>query len=294
MNRWTKVGVIAAGSVAAAAAGAVTIGIFRWSRATKRKVDRLGTLPVSHETPPSPSELDTLPTPVKRYFTFAFAPDQMPIAAARVASAGTFLTKRGAKRSPFIADQHFVIEPPGFVWDAKITMAPLVTARVRDSYVDGEGEMTARAVGVIPIVDQHGTPEMAEASLQRYLAEAVWFPTALLPGAGVTWTPIDKSSARATLSDHGHTVSVDFQFGVNGQIDGFWAMRQRDVNGVPVLTPWRGRVWDYERADGLMVPRAAEVEWELADGPLAYWRGQITRINYEFGAPVAADHVDAR
>jgi hypothetical protein len=294
MKRLTKVGVIAAASVAAAAAGAMTIGMLRWTRATNRTVRRLVDASRAHQWQESSDVRGVLPAPVARYFKYALAADQPAITSARIASAGTFLTKRGVKRSPFIADQHFVVQPPGFVWDASIIMAPLVAVRVRDSYVNGEGSMVARAAGVIPIVDSRGSREMADASLQRYLAEAVWFPTALLPSAGVTWTPIDDGSARATLSDHGNTVSVDFDFGLDGQINGFTAIRNRDVGGVPTPTKWRGRVWDYERADVVMVPRAGEVEWTLADGPLTYWRGHITRVTYEFGAPRVADHVGAR
>ena len=294
MKSSTKHGMFVAGGVAAAAAGVVTVGMLRWSRATKQAVQRLVTS-LPHSTADSPSnDLALLPAPVARYFAYALPSDQRPIARARIASAGTFLTKRGAKRSPFVADQNFVVDPPGFVWDADIIMAPLVSVRVRDSYLDGEGAMLARAVGVIPVADQHGSTEMADASLQRYLAEAVWFPTALLPCAGVTWTPIDDYSARATITDRGNTVSVEFNFGAEGQINGFSAIRNRDVSGTAVPTPWRGRVWDYERVDGMMVPRAGEVEWTLADGPLTYWRGHITRVTYEYVAPAVADHVGAR
>ena len=293
MKRWTRVGMMAAGGIAAATAGAMAVGVVGWSRTTKRTVRRLVTLTGQRHTTEF-DDLETLPPPVARYFAFALASEQRPIVGARVASAGTFLTQREARRSPFVADQRFAVAPPGFVWDAKIFVAPLVAVRVRDSYVDGEGSMTARVAAVIPVVDQHGTREMADASLQRYLAEAVWFPTALLPSAGVVWTPIDDHSARATITDRGNTASVDFTFGADGRIDGFSAMRNRDVDGAAVLTLWRGRTRDYERVDGMMVPRSAEVQWVLADGPLTYWRGHITRLTYEFGASTAANHVGAR
>ena len=41
--------------------------------------------------------------------------------------------------------------------------------------------------------------QMAQASLQRYFAEARWVPTALLPSERVVWTTIDDSRALATL-----------------------------------------------------------------------------------------------
>jgi hypothetical protein len=57
-----------------------------------------------------------------------------------------------------------------------------------------------------------GTPEMNAGSLHRYLAEAVWYPTALLPGPNLNWTAIDSSKALATLTDHGIMVALEFRF----------------------------------------------------------------------------------
>jgi hypothetical protein len=49
-------------------------------------------------------------------------------------------------------------------------------------------------------VDQRGTPEPAQVELMRYLAKAVWYPTALLPRQGVRWDLIDEATARASLT----------------------------------------------------------------------------------------------
>ena len=40
---------------------------------------------------------------------------------------------------------------------------------------------------------------MAEGELMRFLAEAAWYPTALLPSQGVRWQGADERSAFATL-----------------------------------------------------------------------------------------------
>jgi hypothetical protein len=186
--------------------------------------------------------------------------------------------------SPFTADQWFTTTAPGFVWDADVRMVPLTPVRVRDSYVAGEGTMFGAVAGLVPVVNQHGTRAMAEASLQRFLAEATWFPTALLPGdagAGVTWSPVDDSTARATLTDGAVSVSVDFHFDGRGEIARTSTTRYRDVNGTPVRTPWVGHVRDYRRLHGLLVPTDGEVEWVTPEGRLPYWRGRVTGVEYE-------------
>jgi hypothetical protein len=131
-------------------------------------------------------------------------------------------------------------------------------------------------------VDQRGTPETATASLQRYLAETPWVPTALLPSAGVMWSPIDGETARATLADHGLSVWIDFHIGKRGDIVATSTERFRDVDGKTVLTPWTGAFGEYDRLDGMMVPRQGEVAWTLPDGSFPYWRGRILEAQYQF------------
>ena len=191
---------------------------------------------------------------------------------------------RGARPVKFSAHQHFIISPPGFVWQAKMSMFPGISIHVLDSYSKGRGTTRARIAGIIPVMNQPGTPQTAEAALQRFLGEAVWFPTALLPSAGVAWTPVDADSATATLADQNNLASIDFHFGDDGEIIGCSALRQRDVGSRSVLTPWRTRTWNYRSVDGIMVPHSAEAEWLLPDGPLTYWQGTLKKLRYEYAA----------
>jgi len=227
------------------------------------------------------SRLAGLPAPVARYLAFALSPGQRIIARAHLRSSGTFAAKPNAW-APFIADQEVGTGPPEFVWNARIAMMPLVSVRVRDRYVGGEGSMRAAVAGLIPIVNQHGTPELAAASLQRFLAEAVWYPTALLPGDELSWSAIDDRSARVTLIDAPTTVSLDVTFGSAGEIDTVSAMRYRDVKGTPVLTPWVGHHRDYTRLSGMMIPTSGEVAWVLPTGPEPYWRGRLVSASFDW------------
>jgi hypothetical protein len=230
----------------------------------------------------SPLELAFLPAPVRRYFLFALKPGQPMIQHARVVQTGRFRAGGfDSKWNPFAAVQHFAAGPPGFVWDARIHMAPLLTARIRDSYIRGRGAMRGRIASILPIVDRSDTHELAEGALQRYLAEAVWLPTALLPGQGVVWEPIDGSTARATLSDHGVTVSLDFEFGDTGEIVRCYTdARYRDVNGDFVATPWACCYGDYAQVDGMMIPHSGETEWILPEGWYSYCRLHLRTIEF--------------
>ena len=222
-----------------------------------------------------------LPAPVARYLAFALLPGQRIIARAHLRSSGTFAAKPNAW-ARFTADQEVRTEPPEFVWNARIAMMPLVPVRVRDRYVGGEGSMRAAVAGLVPIVNQRGTPELAAASLQRFLAEAAWYPTALLPGGALSWSAIDDRSARVTMTDGPTTVSLDVTFGAAGEIETVSTMRYRDVKGTPILTPWVGHHRDYRRLSGMMIPTSGDVAWVLPTGPEPYWRGRLISATFDW------------
>lgn len=205
------------------------------------------------------------------------------VAAVRVAHAGQFnMNESHAKWSAFTSDQLVITRRSGFDWDARIRMAPGMHVFVHDAYVAGEGILHAALCGLITLADLRGTPEVAEGELMRFLAEAAWYPTALLPSQDVRWDAIDDTSARASLVDDVTTVSLEFRFDAEGLIHTVHAAaRYRTVNGELVATPWQGRFWAHEVRGGMRIPLHGEVAWLLPDGPSPYWRGRITDIVYE-------------
>jgi len=265
---------------------ALLTGNILWKRSTSKLVDQL----ISSSEPFSgavynPKMLDGLPPPVQRYFRLVLKNGQPLIRSASLSQTGEF--NMGESKGgwlPFQARQHFAASSPGFVWDARISMMPLVSVGVRDGYVNGRGGMQAKILAIIPVLNEGGKTELNESALQRYLAEAAWIPTALLPGQGVQWSEIDDNSALATLTDSGITVSLEFEFNEIGEITGVYTPgRYREVNGEYELTPWTGSFRKYEDRHGIRLPLEGEVEWQLPEGSLPYWKGQITEIQYDFG-----------
>jgi hypothetical protein len=284
MSSWIKGIVLAGGTLAVAAAATLYIGRQGWAEESRNALDLLAAQPAT-EGPDvySPEdELPGLPEPVRRFFEFALTPGQPLIKGARIVHEGDFRASLTADWRPFRSTQHFTVRPAGFVWDADINMAPLVNAQVRDSYIAGKGTMRGKLARLVTIVNESGTPHMNAGSLHRYFLEAGWLPTALLPSQGVKWEALDDSTAIATLTDSGITLSMTVHFGASGEIVMVEADRVRDVNGEGVPTPFRGRVWEYEKIDGMMIPVAGEVEWLLPEGVWAFWRGRIVEATYHY------------
>jgi hypothetical protein len=228
-------------------------------------------------------EIEDLPAPVRRYFRSVLRSGQPMIAVARFSEEGEFLVHEEPVRwGAFRARHRVAVRPPAFDWDARIAWAPGVKVFVRDAYIGRAGILHAAAFGLVSLVNQRGTPELAEGELMRFLAEAPWYPTALLPRQGVRWQAIDDSTARASLTDGMTTVSLDFSFDSNGLITSVWSpARYRDVNGTPTPTPWQGRFSRYEARSGMRIPTRAEVAWIGAGGAMPYWRGRVTAVEFQ-------------
>ena len=234
-------------------------------------------------------ELEGLPLPVQRYFRAVLKDGQRIIGVAQFTHTGTFnMGETTPNWRPFWSSQIVTTRPPGFDWDGRVRMAPGLNAFVHDAYVSAEGLLHATLLGLVTVADVRGTPDAAAGELLRYLAETVWYPTALLPGQGVHWTEIDENTARATLTDGPTTVSLDFRFGHSGLIESIYASaRPRIVDGTVTRMPWRARVWAYDARDGVRIPLEGEVAWVLPDGPYPYWRGRITSIEYRVARSVS-------
>jgi len=231
----------------------------------------------------SAADVEGLPEPVARFFLRTLREGQPLVRAVTLVTEGDFQTgKDAAGWKPFSATQQFSTAPPGFVWDARIRMAPLMPVFVRDAYVGGHAEMIGRVMGVYPVVREMGTPELASGQLHRYLGETMWFPTALLPGHGVVWRAFDDHSAVATITDRGTTVSLRFTFTPEGDLSEVFAPdRMRSANGRHEPTPWIVRCSDHQERHGLRIPLWCEAVWQLPEGPLPYWRGRVTDVRYD-------------
>ena len=119
-----------------------------------------------------------------------------------------------------------------------------------------------------------------------WFAEAVWYPTALLPSQGVVWEAVDATSASATLTDGPITLSMLFRFGADGLVSGIRVeARGALVKGISAMMPWEGRFRDYRPANGMMIPFFGEVAWITLQGERPCFRGTVSTGAHRFASP---------
>jgi hypothetical protein len=266
---------------------ASAVGAARWGARTRELRARLD----AGRSAIEPGRVDfadigTLPAPVQRYLRAVLEDGQPLVAAVRARHTGTFnMSESGENWRPFASEQWVVAQRPGFVWNARVAVAPGLPARVHDAYVAGEGILHAAMLGLASVADLRGGGPLAEGELMRFLAEATWYPTVFLPGRGVEWKAVDDRSALAALADGNVAVTLLFTFDDRGFVEEVRAeARGRSVGRRSVSTPWLGRFWNYERRGGMWVPIDAEVAWMLPEGERPYWRGRVTDLEYAFSS----------
>lgn len=219
-----------------------------------------------------------LPTPVKRWLNYSGVVGSKEITSVCLKQKGVM--KLNPHQKNWIrakAKQYFTIEEPSFIWDVKTSMMGIPVIG-RDSFKNGRGAMTIKLVGLFPVVKVANSPKMNEATLQRYLGEIIWFPSAALRDY-ITWESIDDNTARATFTYGDSIGSAIFYFDGRGQLTKFTALRYRDEADLDP-TEWVARVKGYENINDLNIPTQLEISWVLNGTPFTWYKFEIYDVCY--------------
>jgi hypothetical protein len=268
----------------------VAFGLARWgdrrfSRRTRRLNERLEAGRLAPEvTRYRATELSGLPVPVQRYLRLALKADQPIIASVSVIHVGMFNMSQAVERwRPFTSIQNVMTRAPGFVWSGRISLFPGAVAFVTDAYVGGRGILRPTLLGLVSLGRNRSSDALDRAEMMRYLAEAAWYPTALLPSQGVTWVAIDESSADATIHDGHHAVTMLFRFDEFGMIESVSSEERPATEGSRmVMRPWRGCWTNYQKREGMRIPLNGEASWVCQGRKIPYWHGAIASVQYQF------------
>jgi hypothetical protein len=193
----------------------------------------------------------------------------------RLRQCGEMRALPGDPWRPLTADQVISVHEPGFVWRARMQMAPFLYAHILDSYLAGEGLLEVRLFGSLRIARAAG-PQISRGELMRYLAELAWAPHAMRQNPYLSWREIDATTVEVSAESVGGPARVRLVF-ENGDIVRIEADdRPRSVGSCMVPTRWRGRFFDYREIDGCRIPTRAVVSWLSDEGSFDCWRGKVT------------------
>jgi hypothetical protein len=177
------------------------------------------------------------------------------------------------------AVQYFTVDNPAFIWKVKVDMMPLVFFTGRDKFSDGKGNMLIKVLSLFNVVNASDNEKINQGTLQRYLGETIWFPTAVV-SPYIKWEEIDSLSAKATMTYKGTSGSAVFTFNENGDFVKFSAMRYKDSDEKAQLKEWIITLSDYKVYDGIKIPVKGEATWKLDNGDFTWYKLKIYDVEY--------------
>ncbi len=221
-----------------------------------------------------------LPEPVQRYFAFTFAGPAPRHTSVRLKAQGMFRRPLTEGFTETSVEQVIAIGTPALMFSATTPIVPGIWARAYDYFAQGKMEMKAKVLSAITVVDLRESPELNRISLRRWLLESGLYPQGLLPGGPVTWTPINDTSARATVTADGLSAFMIAHFDAQGRMTHMVAEEEGDLT-----TPYHGSGEhvtrsNWQKVGNQMIPHNFTIS-RMAQGKLyPFWEGQITEINY--------------
>lgn len=174
----------------------------------------------------------------------------------------------------FTATQSIATTSCEFDWRARAGPFGLISGR--DALVGGEGRFDIMALGIIPIARAAHTPALVRGELMRYLAEIAWAPHAILHNHALGWRVIDAATLAVSAGVGETRCEVTLILDSDGRIAGSYAPdRPRNATRPLMPTPWRGQFSDYRQHNGVWLPFAGEVAWEIEGKAMPYWQCRI-------------------
>jgi hypothetical protein len=157
-------------------------------------------------------------------------------------------------------------------------MPPFIKITGRDKFMDGKGEMQIKMFSAINIVNEKGT-KMDEGTLQRFLGEIVWFPSAAV-SPFITWHAIDNHSAKATMDYMGAKGSGTFYFNEHGDFIRFSTLRFKGNETDTKRYEWVIDVKEHAIVNDIKIPVKMTATWKLDEGDWTWLELEITDKKY--------------
>lgn len=257
------------------------IGVYTTNSSIDERAEKL--IEIAKEHPSEKfyySEIDSLPAPVQKYFRFAINEGTVKPRFARLKQSGKFKTNIGADFKDLSAEQYSITNKPGFIWNGEIDFAKLIWVKGIDTYFNGEGSLLIKFMSGITISNETGK-EIAQAQVVRWLFEALWYPSALLPSGNLIWVGIDSSSAKILFTENEIQVDAVVHFNNDGSISKIKTQRYMTTTAGPVPTDYTGYFSEYKYVNGIRVPLHGEVEWNLDNQDFLYGIFDINKIEFD-------------
>lgn len=246
-------------------------------------------------TGPGPSapvrgeDIAKLPESVRRYLIYMGVMNRPRDWSFRLHYEGRFRLKPDHDWSPCTVWQYNSSLDVARVFHLKMSLANVMPAVGRDTYVHGHGRMRVRLFNVLPIVDASG-PEFDTGELVTYLNDAILLAPSMLLGPATAWAAVDDARFDVSLTDQGRTVTARVTLDGRGAPTLF-STEDRYCNdpftrGHPLIRGrWTTPVSGWSTSRERPLPTGAVATWHLPGGDFEYAQAPAFSEGIAFNVP---------
>lgn len=228
----------------------------------------------------SESQLAGLPAPVVRYFRRVLRDGQRCVRFATVRQESQYKMNPNADWIDVEATSTYTTDRISLVWNAMLRDSRYVWRHAQLIYLHATGEGLIKLYGGITLSEYCGS-EADISLLFRFLSEALWFPTALLPGRHVEWREHGANSAEAIITDDELQASAVFYFNEAGEVERITTNDKfRDFRGAFHKEGFVMNCRNYRQINNVFIPTEFEFIWQLDSGDFPYATIRVTDVQY--------------
>ena len=238
----------------------------------------------SNEDVVSEKDVLHLPEIVQKWMKNSGVIGRPKINSVRLQQEGQLKNKPNGKWVQFTAKQYFNTREPSFVWSAKIQKNSLLYILGRDKLNEGNAEILIKVWGIISVVNEVDNFRINSGSMQRFLGEMCWFPSAAISDY-ISWEYIGANSAKAIFIYKSQSVSGIFKFNAEGDIISFETDRFYGGESDSKKEKWVIEVIDHKVFESYRIPYKCKVTWRLRESDFNWLSLEVVHIDYNISEP---------
>ncbi len=222
------------------------------------------------------NELTPLPAPVQRYLRYAGVVGKPKVKNMRIVFEGE-MRDRGKDWFPFRSVQYNFFQEPTRLFFMKGKMFG-ITVPGYHRYLEGKATMDIRLFGWFPVVYKAGDLMNQTETVTLFNDLCLMAPAALIDDR-IVWETIDDSTAKATFTNRGITISAILYFNEQGQLINF-VSNDRSVIDEMREYPFSTPVSDYQHINGFHLIAKGDAVWHYPEGKFTYGKFILKEIEY--------------
>lgn len=260
---------------------AVGLGLVMWTtslpRAFETRQAEATAIPRDAARPLTEADIAPLPAPVRRYIALTGSIGRPVVNEIRMQFEATMYDAPGAPGMSGPVAQYERFDLPRRLFLMTTRMRGLPVAVLHDFDRD-RATMRVRLAGLFNIVDAGG-PELTRTETVTILNDLCFLAPSRLIDPRLTWTPIDDTRARASLTLGANTVSAELIFNAAGELVDFVSddRGMRETDGTLRILRWSTPLGTYRDFGGWRLASEGDALWHLPEGPFTYGHMRLTQ-----------------